>query len=94
MCIRLVRRAVSGKGAEKIAPWQKISKPEGGRGPILPAVLVILVALALAIFGFVQIGRTLTPGQRVVLGVVFVLGIGCLVLWLINAGVLGRVTEG
>ena len=57
-------------------------------------MLVILVALALAIFGFVQIGRTLTPGQRVVLGVVFILGIGCLVLWLINAGVLGRVTEG
>ena len=56
-------------------------------------MLLILVALALAIFGLVQIGRTLTPGQRVVLVAVFILGTIGLVFWLVSAGVLGRVTD-
>jgi hypothetical protein len=56
-------------------------------------VVLILVALALAIFGVVQIGRTLTPGQRVVLVIVFILGLICLVFWLVSAGILGRATD-
>jgi hypothetical protein len=57
-------------------------------------VVLILAAFALALFGVVHIGRSLAPGQRVVLGVVFVLGIVCLVFWLISAGLLGRATDG
>jgi hypothetical protein len=53
-------------------------------------VLLILVALGLATFGVVRLGRTLTPGQRIVLVTVFILGVVWLVFSLINAGLLGR----
>ena len=57
-------------------------------------MVLILIALALAIFGVVQIGRTLKPGQRVVLVGVFILGLVWLVVWLVNAGLLGRASDG
>jgi hypothetical protein len=53
-------------------------------------VLLILAALGLAIFGVVRLGRALPPGQRIVLVLVFILGVVWLVFSLINAGVLGR----
>jgi hypothetical protein len=56
-------------------------------------VLLILVVLAAAIYGVVEIGRPLKAGQRLVLGVVFVLGLVCLVFWLVHAGILGRVSN-
>jgi uncharacterized membrane protein YiaA len=57
-------------------------------------VLLILVALVLAIFGMIQLTRSLEPGQRVVAWLVFVLGI-VLVFWkLVDVGVLGRATGG
>jgi predicted membrane channel-forming protein YqfA (hemolysin III family) len=56
-------------------------------------MLLMLAALGLAIFGVVQLGRTLTPGQRVALAVTFFLALVWLVLWLIKTGVLGRATD-
>jgi hypothetical protein len=50
----------------------------------------LLVALVLAIFGVVRLGRTLTPGQRLVLVLVFILGVVWRLFSLINGGVLGR----
>lgn len=53
-------------------------------------MLLILIALGLAIFGLVWLGRTLTPGQRIVMVLAFIFGVVWLVLSLINGGVLGR----
>ena len=55
-------------------------------------MLLILIALGLAVFGLVRFGRTLEPGQRWVLALVFVLGLIWLGIRLINAGLLGRAT--
>ena len=53
-------------------------------------VVVILVVLALAIFGIARLTRTLEPGQRVVSWLVFVLAI-IFVFWkLVHMGLLGR----
>ena len=56
-------------------------------------MLLILVALGFAIFGVVRLGRTLEPGQRVVLVLVFILAVVWLAFELINRGVLGRATD-
>lgn len=56
-------------------------------------MLVILIVLGLAIFGVVQLGRTLKPGERVVLVGVFILALVWLAFWLVNAGLLGRSTN-
>jgi hypothetical protein len=55
-------------------------------------VLLLLVALGLAIFGVVRLARTLEPGQRVVLVLVFIAAIVWLILKLVQLGVLGRVS--
>jgi hypothetical protein len=57
-------------------------------------VLLILVALGLAVFGVVRIGRTLEPRQRVVLVLVFVFAVAWVVYKLIDSGMLGRTTDG
>jgi hypothetical protein len=57
-------------------------------------VLLILIGLGLAIVGIIRLGRDLTPGQRVVLVAVFILGVVWLLLSLLNAGLLGRRTTG
>ena len=54
-------------------------------------MLLMLVAVGLAIFGVVQLGRTLTPGQRIALALTFLLALAWLVLWLVKNGVLGRI---
>jgi hypothetical protein len=53
-------------------------------------MLLILVAIAALIYGVVWIGRELTVGQRVVLVLVSLMGVGWLITWVINAGWLGR----
>ena len=56
-------------------------------------VLLILVALGLAVFGLVRIAQTLeTPRQRVVLVLVFIVGLVLLMLKLVQLGIFGRVT--
>ena len=62
--------------------------------PILKDVLLMLVALGLAVFGVVRIGRTLEPRQRVVLVLVFVFAVVWVVYKLIDSGMLGRTTDG
>jgi hypothetical protein len=57
-------------------------------------VLLILVALGLAVFGVVRIGRTLEPRQRIVLVLVFVFVVVWVVYKLIDNGILGRTTDG
>jgi len=57
-------------------------------------MVLILIALALIVFGVVRVGRTLEPGQRVVLVIVVILGIVYLVLRLRESGLLGRVSGG
>jgi hypothetical protein len=58
------------------------------------AMLLLLVALVLAVFGVVRFGRTLEPGgQRWMLALVFLLGLIWLAFTLVNAGFLGRVAE-
>ena len=55
----------------------------------------MLVALGLAIFGVVRLGRTLeSHGQRVVLVLVFVFAVVWVVYKLIDSGILGRTTDG
>lgn len=56
-------------------------------------MLLIPIALGLAVFGLMRFGRTLEPGQRWVLAVVFILGLVWLGFTLVNAGLLGRATE-
>ena len=53
----------------------------------------MLVALGLAVFGVIRLGRTLEPGQRVVLVLVFVLAVVWVVYKLIDSGILGRTTD-
>ena len=55
-------------------------------------VVLILVALGLAIFGIVRLGRTLESGQRVVLVLVFVAAVVWLLLKLVQLGYLDRGT--
>jgi hypothetical protein len=56
-------------------------------------VVLMLVALGLAVFGVIRLGRTLEPGQRVVLVLVFVLAVVWVVYKLIDSGILGRTTD-
>ena len=53
-------------------------------------MLLILVALALAMFGMIRFTRELEPRQRAVALLVFVLAIGWLFWELVQMGVLGR----
>jgi hypothetical protein len=53
-------------------------------------VLLILVALALAVFGMIQLTKTLQPRQRAVAWVVFVVGIVWAILKLVPWGVFGH----
>jgi hypothetical protein len=55
-------------------------------------VLLILVALALAVFGVVRLARPLEPKQRVVLVLVCIAGLVYLIAKLVQLGILGRVT--
>jgi hypothetical protein len=57
-------------------------------------MLLMVAVLGLAIFGVVRLGQTLSPRERVVLVVTFILGLALLVSWLIRTGVLGRATDG
>jgi hypothetical protein len=57
-------------------------------------VLLILVALAFAIFGVIRLAKPLEPRQRVVLVLVFIAGLVYLILKLVQLGLLGRVTPG
>jgi hypothetical protein len=56
-------------------------------------MLLMVAVLGLAIFGVVRLAQTLSPRERVVLVVTFVLGLAWLVSWLIKHGVLGRATD-
>jgi hypothetical protein len=67
--------------------------PLGADGTTIRDMLLILVVLGLAVFGLVRLAKPLEPGQRVVLVLVFVAAIVCLVLKLIQLGLLGRVSE-
>lgn len=53
-------------------------------------MLLILVALGLAVFGVVRLGRELEPGQRVVLVLVFILALVWVAYKLVDSGILGR----
>ena len=55
-------------------------------------VLVMLVVLALTIWGVVNLARPLAPKQRVVLVLVFIAALVYLILKLVELGILGRVT--
>ena len=55
-------------------------------------VLVMLVVLALAIWGVVNLARPLEPKQRVVLVLVFIAALVYLILKLVELGILGRAT--
>ena len=65
----------------------------GGRQACAAAVLLILVALGVAIFGTIRLTRSLEPGQRAVAWLVFVIAVVCLVVELIRIGLLGSATE-
>ena len=56
-------------------------------------LLLILVALALAIFGIIRLAQPLEPKQRVVLVMVFICGLAYLTFTLIQWGVLGQRTD-
>jgi hypothetical protein len=56
-------------------------------------LLVILVALALAIFGIIRLAQPLEPKQRVVLVMVFICGLAYLTFTLIQWGLLGQRTD-
>jgi len=55
-------------------------------------VLVMLVVLALTIWGVVNLARPLEPKQRVVLVLVFIAALVYLILKLVELGILGRAT--
>jgi len=57
-------------------------------------VLVILMALILAVIGLVRLARTLEPGQRLVLVLVFIVALVYVMLRLVQLGILGRATSG
>jgi len=54
----------------------------------------MLAVLVLAVFGVMRLAATLEPRQRVVLVLVFVVGLALLIFKLIDLGLLGRYTEG
>ena len=56
-------------------------------------MLLILVALALAVFGMIQLTRTFQPRQRAVAWVVFIVAIVWATLKLVQWGVLGHATR-
>ena len=56
-------------------------------------MVLILVALGLAIFGVVRLGRTLEPRQRVVLVIVFICAIAYVLFQLVQLGYLGQHTD-
>jgi hypothetical protein len=56
-------------------------------------LLLLVITLVLAVIGVVRLGRTLEPGQRVVLVAVFLLGIVCAINKLMQLGLLGRQTS-
>jgi hypothetical protein len=53
-------------------------------------MLLMLIAFVTAIFAVVRLGRDLTPGQRVVLTLSFLAGVGWLIVSLVNGGWLGQ----
>ena len=55
-------------------------------------VLVMLVVLALTIWGVVNLARPLAPKQRVVLVLVFIAALVYLILKLVELGILARAT--
>jgi hypothetical protein len=55
-------------------------------------VLLIVVAVVLAVFALIRIGRTFEPRQRVVFALVVVVGLIYLLLTLVRFGILGRGT--
>jgi hypothetical protein len=57
-------------------------------------VLLILVAFGFAVFGVIRLASTLEPRQRVVLVLVFVLGLVYLIVKLQQLGLLGHRTDG
>lgn len=57
-------------------------------------MLLILVALALAIFGTIHLTRSLEPGQRAVAWLVFILALVWLFVKLVQMDLLGRATGG
>jgi hypothetical protein len=58
-----------------------------------PGLLLILLALALAVFGVIRLGQSLEPRQRIVLILAFVCGLAWLTLTLIQWGLLGQRTD-
>jgi uncharacterized Tic20 family protein len=58
------------------------------------SVLLILVALVLAVIGVIRLAATLEPRQRVVLILVFILGLIYLALKLSQLGLVGHRTDG
>jgi hypothetical protein len=68
--------------------------PAGGprEKPYTSRVVLILVALAVAVFGLIRLGKPLEPKQRVVLVLVFIAGLAYLILTLVQLRVLGRTT--
>ena len=51
---------------------------------------MILLALGLAVFGMIQLTRSLEKGQRIVAWLVFILAVGWIFAKMIQMGVLGR----
>jgi hypothetical protein len=66
---------------------------QGVEGLDSPGVLLILLALALAVFGVSRLAQSLETGQRIVLILAFVCGLAYLTLTLIQWGVLGQRTD-
>ena len=58
-----------------------------------PGLLLILLALALAVFGVIRLAQSLEPKQRIVLILAFVCGLVYLTLTLIQWGLLGQRTD-
>lgn len=52
------------------------------------------MALILAVIGLVRLARTLEPGQRLVLVLVFIVALVYVMLRLVQLGILGRATSG
>ena len=57
-----------------------------------PRVILIVIVLVLAVIGVVRLAKTLEPSQRVVLVVVFLLGVVYVASKLMQLGLLGRQT--
>jgi hypothetical protein len=54
---------------------------------------VLLILLALAVFGVIRLAQSLEPKQRIVLILAFVCGLAYLTLTLIEWGLLGQRTD-